>query len=71
LAFVIFFFFALGIMVPFLIIGASIGKVKQRFFVKLIKIGSKLQIIFAIILLFIGIELTLTAFGFPGLLPFI
>ncbi len=49
----------------------TIGKIKQIFFVKLIKIGSKLQKIFAIVLLYIGIEITLAAFGIPGLLPFI
>ncbi|MFX1311747.1 MAG: cytochrome c biogenesis CcdA family protein [Promethearchaeota archaeon] len=63
--------YALGIMIPYILIGASIGKIKQIFFVKLIKIGSKLQKILAIILLYIGIEITLAAFGNPGLLTFI
>jgi len=63
--------YALGIMIPYILIGASIGKIKQIFFVKLIKIGSKLQKIFAFILLYIGIEITLAAFGIPGLLPFL
>ncbi len=68
---ILFFLYALGIMIPYIIIGATIGKLNQRFFVKLIKFGSKLQKIFAIILLYIGIELTLSAFGITGLLPFI
>ena len=63
--------YALGIIIPYILIGALIGKIKQIFFVKLIKIGSKLQKIFAIILLYIGIEITLAAFGIPGLVPFI
>jgi len=67
---VLFFLYALGIMIPYLIIGATIGKIKQRFFVKLIKVGSKLQKIFAIILLYIGLGLLLEAFGISGLLPF-
>ncbi len=67
----LFFFYALGMMIPYLIIGASIGKIKQRFFIKLIKIGSKIQKIFTIILIYIGFELILSAFGIPGLLPFI
>lgn len=67
---VLFFLYALGIMIPYMIIGATIGKIKQRFFVKLIKVGSKLQKIFAIILLYIGLGLLLEAFGISGLLPF-
>ena len=62
--------YALGIMIPYILIGALVGKIKQMFFVKLIKFGAKLQKIFAIILLYIGIEITLAAFGIPGLLPF-
>ncbi len=68
---ILFMCYALGIIIPYLLIGTLIGKIKQIFFVKLIKIGSKLQKIFAIILLYIGIEITLAAFGNPGLLPFI
>jgi cytochrome c-type biogenesis protein len=71
LGFVLFFSFALGIMIPYILIGAFIGKIKQQFIVKLIKVGSKLQLIFAGILLLIGLELTLAAFGIPGLFPFI
>ena len=71
LGLVLFFFFALGIMVPYLIIGASIGKIKQRFLVKLINFGSKLQKILAIFLFYIGIELILSAFGISGLIPLI
>lgn len=67
---VLFFLYALGIMIPYMIIGATIGKIKQRFFVKLIKVGSKLQKIFAIILLYIGLGLLLETFGISGLLPF-
>lgn len=67
----LFFIYALGIIIPFIIIGASIGKIKQRFLVKLIKFGSKLQKIFAVILLIIGIEIILSAFGNSGLIPFI
>jgi len=68
---ILFICYALGIIIPYLLIGTLIGKIKQIFFVKLIKIGSKLQKIFAIILLYIGIEITLAAFGIPGLVPFI
>jgi cytochrome c-type biogenesis protein len=67
---ILFFLYALGIMIPYLIIGATIGKIKQRFFVQLIKVGSKLQKIFAIILLYIGFGLLLETFGISGLLPF-
>ncbi len=68
---VLFFLYALGIMIPYIIIGSTMGKIKQRFLVKLIKVGSKLQKIFALILLYLGIEFILSAFGIPGLLPFI
>lgn len=71
LGLILFFFFALGIMVPYIIIGSSIGKIKQRFIVTLIKFGSKLQKVLAIVLFYIGIELTLSTFGNPGLIPFI
>lgn len=70
IAVVLFFLYALGIMIPYMIIGATIGKIKQRFFVQLIKVGSKLQKIFAIILLYIGLGLLLETFGISGLLPF-
>jgi len=67
----LFMLFAFGIIIPYLILGAFMGKFNERFMVKLVKIGSKLQKIFCLILLLIGIELILTAFGIPGLLPFI
>ena len=66
-----FFVFALGIMIPFIIIGTFIGIIRKRVLVKLIKLGSKIQKIFAVILLLIGIEILLSAYGIPGLLPFI
>lgn len=71
LGLILFFFFALGIMIPYIIIGSSIGKIKQRFIVTLIKVGSKLQKVLAIVLFYIGIELILSTFGNPGLIPFI
>ncbi len=71
LGIILFTCYALGIMIPYILIGTLIGKIKQIFFVKLIRFGSKLQKVFAVILLYIGIEITLVAFGNPGLLPFI
>ncbi len=67
----LFMLFALGIIIPYLILGATMGKFNERFMVKLVKIGSKLQKIFCAVLLLIGIELILSAFGIPGILPFI
>ncbi len=66
-----FFIFALGIMIPFIIIGTFIGKIKKRFLVKLIKVGAKIQKIFAIIMFYIGIEILLSAYGIIGLIPLI
>ena len=71
LGMLLFSLYALGLMLPYLFIGALIGKINQRFIVKMIKVGSKLQKIFAIILIWLGIEFILTAFGIPGLIPFI
>jgi len=67
----LFFVFALGIMIPFIVIGTFIGMIRKRILVKLIKLGSKIHKIFAVIMLFIGIEILLSAYGIPGLLPFI
>ena len=63
--------YAVGLMLPYIIIGAVLGRINQRFIVKLIKIGSKIQKIFAIILIWIGIEFFLSALGFGGLIPYI
>lgn len=67
----LFLLFAIGIIIPYLIMGALMGKINDRFIVKLVKIGSKIQKIFSIILILIGFELILSAFGIPGILPFI
>ena len=67
----LFLLFAFGIIIPYLIMGALMGKFNDRFIVKLVKIGSKIQKIFSIILILIGFELVLSAFGIPGILPFI
>lgn len=63
------FFYGLGIMIPFIIMGVLIGKIEARFLVKLIKFSGKLQKIVAMIILFIGIELMLGVYGEPGLIP--
>ncbi len=70
LGIIIFLVYGLGIMIPFILIGALIGLVKMRFLVKLIKIGTKIQKVFALILLYIGIELVMSAYGIPGLIPY-
>lgn len=70
-AFILFLLYSLGIMIPYLIIGMLMKTVNNFLYVKLIKFGSKLQKIFAVVLLYIGIEMILSAFGIPGLLPFI
>lgn len=70
LFFLYLFLYALGIMIPFIIIGTFIGKIEARFLVKLIKISGKLQKIVAIIILYIGIELMLGVYGEPGLIPY-
>ena len=71
LGIVIFFVFALGIMIPFIMIGTFIGMIRKRILVKLIKLGSKIHKIFAVVMLYIGIEILLSAYGIVGLIPFI
>lgn len=63
------FFYGLGIMIPFIILGAFIGKIEARFLVKLIKFSGKLQKIAAILIFLFGIELILGVYGEPGLIP--
>lgn len=58
-------------MIPYILIGALLGLINQRVIVKFIKISSWLQKIFAILLIWIGFEFLLSAFGIGGLLPFI
>lgn len=63
--------FALAVMIPFIIIGLTIGEINNRWLAKMIKIGEKMDKIFAVILVWIGIEYILTYFGLPGLVAFI
>ena len=70
LAFLFLFFYALGIMIPFILMGVFIGKIETRFLVTLIKFSGKLQKIVAIIIFYIGIELMLGVYGDPGLIPY-
>ncbi len=63
--------YALGLTLPYIIIGPLMGRFTSKMIVKLIKYGSKLQKIFALILLWIGIEIILTGFGYAGILGII
>lgn len=69
--FLLFSFYALGLMIPYILVGTALGLINQRVLVKFIKISSWLQKIFAALLIWIGIEFLLSAFGIGGLLPFI
>ncbi len=69
--FFLFSLYALGLMIPYILIGVASGLINQRVIVKFIKISAWLQKIFAIILIWIGIEFLLSAFGIGGMLPFI
>ena len=71
LGFLLFFFYALGLMIPYILIGTALGLINQKVIVKFIKISSWLQKIFAILLIWIGIEFLLSTFGIGGLLPYI
>ncbi len=67
------FFFAVGLTLPFILLGLFIGKITSynRLVVKLVKYGSVLQRIFAIFLIWIGVEIILTGYGYAGILPII
>lgn len=69
--FLLFSFYALGLMIPYILVGTALGLINQRVIVKFIKISSWLQKIFAVLLIWIGIEFLLSAYGIGGLLPFI
>ena len=58
-------------MIPFIVIGGFIDTIKNRTMVKVVKYGSKLNKILAIILLYVGIELALSSFGIVGLIAYI
>ncbi|WP_371805535.1 cytochrome c biogenesis CcdA family protein [Candidatus Lokiarchaeum ossiferum] len=63
--------YAIGLTLPYIIIGPLMGKFTSKMIVKLIKYGSKIQKIFSLILLWIGIEIILTGFGLTGILTII
>jgi cytochrome c-type biogenesis protein len=63
--------YAVGLTLPFIIIGPLMGRLTTKMIVKLIKYGSKIQKIFALVLLWIGIEIILTGFGIAGILTVI
>ena len=71
IGFLLFIFYALGLMIPYIFIGTALGLINQRILVKFIKISSRLQKIFAFLLIWIGVEFLLSAFGVVGLLTFI
>ncbi|MCF2140001.1 MAG: hypothetical protein K9W44_08110 [Candidatus Lokiarchaeota archaeon] len=60
--------YGIGIMVPFIIIGTIVGTLNSRLLAKVIHIGSIIERLFAILLLWIGIEILLSAFNIPGIL---
>ena len=70
-AFYLMILYGLGIMVPFILIGTLIGELNMRYLAKFMKFGGKLERIFALFLVWIGIEVLISAFGFPGLLSFV
>ncbi len=63
--------YAMGITVPFIILGALIGFINTQILVKMIKYGAILERFFALILVWIGIEIILTGYGIPGLIEFL
>jgi cytochrome c-type biogenesis protein len=64
-------FYGIGITLPFVVIGAMIGKINSRVIVKMVKIGKKIQVLFALILIWFGIEIILTGYGIEAIIPWI
>ena len=60
--------YGIGIMVPFVVIGTFMGTINAKILAKVIRIGAILERIFALLLLWIGIEILLSAFNLSGLL---
>jgi len=52
--FLAFSFYALGMVVPIFVIGASIGKVNELVIIKLVKISAKIRLTFGILLMIFG-----------------
>ncbi len=63
--------YAMGITVPFIFLGAFIGFVNNRFLVKMIKYGAILEKFFALVLVWMGIEIILSGYGIRGLIEFL
>jgi len=63
--------YAMGITVPFIFLGAFIGFINNRFLVKMIKYGAILEKFFALILVWMGIEIILSGYGIRGLIEFL
>ncbi|MHA1744742.1 MAG: cytochrome c biogenesis CcdA family protein [Promethearchaeota archaeon] len=70
-AFYLMILYGLGIMIPFILLGTLIGELNMRYLAKFMKFGGKLERIFALFLVWIGIEVLISAFGFPGILSFV
>ena len=63
--------YAMGITVPFIFLGALIGFINNRILVKMIKYGSILEKVFALVLVWMGIEIILSGYGIRGLIEFL
>jgi len=63
--------YAMGITVPFIFLGAFIGFINNRFLVKMIKYGAILEKFFALVLVWMGIEIILSGYGIRGLIEFL
>jgi len=61
------FLYAFGMIIPFVFIGLGLGKINEFLVLKLVKITSKLQIIFGIILIILGFYLMYTALVILGI----
>ena len=63
--------YAMGITVPFILLGALIGFINARILVKMIKYGAIIEKVFALILVWMGTEIILSGYGITGLIKFL
>lgn len=64
-------FYGLGLMLPILAIGILVGEINNQILAKMIILSGRISKVFALLLLWFGIEMVLTGYGKPGILSFI
>ncbi len=64
-------FYALGLMVPFILIGVAVGELNNRLLAKMIRYSSIVSRVFAVLLFWFGLEILLAPLGYDFILRII